>query len=356
MTGVLGSALSPEVKAVRAWVADVNARGGVNCHPISKLIEADDGGDPSRNQSLTQQLVEQDKVLAFVNNPGVLTGQASVDYLTRKRVPVVGTDLAGEYVYSSPMYFPQGASGALIFVAGFGAIAEVAKTDNQRKVGAVGCVEADVCSKVYDLAPEYASKFGLDLVYRGRASLAQPDYTSNCQAAQSAGVQILFLALDYNSFSRFAKSCATVNYRPVYATSAAVADNRMTSNATLDGLVAGVSVVPWTKTENPEVVAYQRALQKYGAGLQPSSSTIVGWVSAKLFEAAARDLPDPPTSEAILEGLWRLKANDLNGLTAPLTFTRDEKPKKAPFCFWSVRLEGGKFVAKGQRLCRDDVL
>jgi branched-chain amino acid transport system substrate-binding protein len=357
-TGVLGAQLNPQVKAVQAWVADVNRRGGVNCHPVARLIVADDGGDPSRNQSLTQQLVEQEKVIAFVNNTGVLTGQASVDYLTRKRVPVIGSDLGGEYVYTSPMYFPQAASGILIVVATFGGIAEVGRAEGKSKLGAVGCVEADVCSKVYDLAPSYAAKFGLDLVYRGRASLAQPDYTSNCQAAQSAGAQFLFIALDYNSFSRFARSCATVNYRPVYATSAAAADPRMAGSAELDGLTAGVTVVPWTRTDNPEVAAFRRALQAQAAGLEPSAVTIIGWVSAKLFEAATRDLPDPPTSQGVLEGLWKIRENDLNGLTAPLTFNRDQKPSKAPFCFWYVRTSGGKFVTggDGHRICRDDLV
>jgi hypothetical protein len=54
------------VRAVAAWAAAVNATGGLNCHPVKYIIE-DDGGDPSRNQALTQQLVEQDHVIALVH-------------------------------------------------------------------------------------------------------------------------------------------------------------------------------------------------------------------------------------------------------------------------------------------------
>src|SRR5207245_1137951 len=199
-SGVAGGTIAGGAKAVQAWVAMVNARNGVNCHPV-KYIVLDDGGDPSRNQSLVQQLVEQDHAIAMVYVDAPLTGQASLNYLTSKRVPVVGTELGSPWVYSSPMYFPQGASGNLVYAVIVAAVAAIGKPNGQNKIGTLECVEVNICSGADATVRKYASQFGLVDVYDGHGSLVQPDYTASCQAAQSAGAQILLIALDANSIS-----------------------------------------------------------------------------------------------------------------------------------------------------------
>src|SRR6266540_4326786 len=46
-SGVLGAVTGPAPAALRAWVPYINARGGVNGHPV-RIIQADDGADPAR--------------------------------------------------------------------------------------------------------------------------------------------------------------------------------------------------------------------------------------------------------------------------------------------------------------------
>ena len=63
-SGPVGQQLLPLLQGARAWVADVNARGGLNGHPV-RLVTGDDGGDPNRAQALARRMIDQDKVTAF---------------------------------------------------------------------------------------------------------------------------------------------------------------------------------------------------------------------------------------------------------------------------------------------------
>src|SRR5205807_9885797 len=60
-SGPIGQQLVPLLPAARAWISDVNARGGLNGHPV-KLITGDDGGDPNRALALARRMVDEDKV------------------------------------------------------------------------------------------------------------------------------------------------------------------------------------------------------------------------------------------------------------------------------------------------------
>src|SRR5207245_5827223 len=54
-----------EAATVRAWVAWLNAKGGVNGRKL-RMILYDDGLDPVRSEAQFRRLVEQDKVIAIV--------------------------------------------------------------------------------------------------------------------------------------------------------------------------------------------------------------------------------------------------------------------------------------------------
>src|SRR5581483_10483585 len=89
MSGVVGYLFAPGAKAVSAWAAEMNEKGGINCHSVKHLI-GDSGGDPARYQALVRQFVEREGVIAFVFNPDSFAAQAGADYLEQKQVPVIG--------------------------------------------------------------------------------------------------------------------------------------------------------------------------------------------------------------------------------------------------------------------------
>lgn len=349
LSGPAGNGVADEVKVTQAWVAAKNAQGGVNCHRIEYFV-ADDGGDPARNQALVRQMVEQRNAVAMVTPTAALTGRASSAYLTQQRIPVIG-GVTGEWAFQSPMYFPHGAGGPPGQRTAALATAEFGRLHGVSKLAVVTCAESSDCASVNQEYANHSRAAGIDLVYNGQASALQPDYTSVCQAAQRAGAEMFAPVIGPAGLTRLAQSCARVNFRPLYIVPQVTGQPAMASDTNLTPLGVTLPVVPWTETDIPGIAELHRVLERHAPAVEAGPAAVIGWVSAKLFEEATKDLTEP-TSEAILEGLWRIRGNDLGGLTIPLTFTegRNATPTE---CWWLVEGDDGRWRSpnQGERHC-----
>ena len=343
LSGPVGSVTITMQQGVQLWVQLVNSRGGVNGHPV-QLIVADDGGDPARHTAQMKELVEKYRVVAFVNNPEVLTGQASVNYVNQVRVPVIGMTGAEPWAARSPMHFPQVSTGEAFSEALYGSMGAQALDRDKRKLGVLACTELQQCQDLFDQADHMAPKRGLDVAFKVRASLAQPDFTAECLAARNAGVEVYFIILDGNSLRRVAASCARQGFHPLFATGAQVLTHDHKDDPNLDNLlISNATSFPYF-WDSPTTAEFRQAFQAYGRGMKPSGGQVTGWVSGKLFERAAAALPEPPTASAILTGLWSMKQDDLGGLTAPLTFIQD-KPAPQAVCWWNISVIQGAWTS-----------
>ena len=237
-TGVVGGAISPGPTGVKAWAAAVNAQGGIRCHPI-KYVVADDGGDPARHQALVRQLVEQTKVVVFVQMNAPLTGQASVAYLSGKQIPVVGHEGGSPWFYDNPTYFAATSSGDVSLEGVYAVVVDAAKQANKTKIATISCVEAAICSRFNDVVPAFVPKYGGQIVYRAQASLVQPDYTAVCRAAKDAGAEVLVVFLDGSSVQRASRSCGSVEYHPQIVVPALSMIPALQSDPNLEGAGGG---------------------------------------------------------------------------------------------------------------------
>lgn len=350
-SGPIGSVVLPGIQAVQTWVRYVNARGGVNGHPV-KLLVYDDGADPARHQAHKRQAIEKDKVIAFVHNAEGAAGQQSVPYINEKRVPVIGGDAGEEYYYQSPMYFPQASFARTLYATGVYSTAAQAKALGKRKLAVLACVEVKPCTESDEVFAELAPGEGLDQVYRGKGSLTQPDFTAECLAVRNAGAEIFVVILDPNSITRVAASCARQGYRPIYASLVSLILDRFKDDPNLDGMLAASNVFPYFQTGTPATDEFQAAIRQYGQGIIPGVSLAGGWVSAKLFERAAAALPEPPTSDSVLRGLWAIQNDNLGGLTSPLTF-RENQPALRVACWYDMAIQNKAWSSPGMKLhCR----
>jgi hypothetical protein len=93
-------------------------------------------------------------------------------------------------------------------------------------------------------------------------------------------------------------------------------------------------------------------MKKYASGVTIGPSAHGGWVSAKLFQLATQAVADASTSNSILNGLWSVKGNDLEGQTYPLSFAQGHVT--APMaCYWLARYLDGQWASPngGKRTC-----
>jgi hypothetical protein len=197
-----------------------------------------------------------------------------------------------------------------------------------------------------------ATSVGFTPVYRARPSIAQPDYTSECLAAMRAGAQVLAMAFDGPSIRRVAAACRRQGFTPLFVVPSNVAAPELAGDPNLEGAIIPTQLAPWIG-DTPALQEFRDAVAQFAPGREPSALLILGWLSGKLFEAAAGSMPEPPTSEALLEGLWALQGETLGGLTHPLTFPREGTAART-LCWGVAMIQGGAFVApRGAELsCR----
>jgi branched-chain amino acid transport system substrate-binding protein len=346
--GIPGAAVGNVPATLQGWAQWLNANGGINGRPV-QVVVGNAGNDPSKNASLVRDFVENRGVVAFVGNQVPLSITGSLKYLEENKIPAIGGDMVASQWNQSPMFFPQGSGVRTLFTG----LARVAAATGLKKAAVIFCGEADfVCGNgkrvlVDDGAMRDA---GLEVVYAQQISLAQVDFTAECQIAQQKGAQLLFVLNASTGIPSVARSCSQQGYKPQYVTGSLAVSTALANDPLLEGMLAPQQWFPWIAADTPATQQYQQVLATYAPDIVSSPDAASAWVSAQLFAAAARAAGPKVTSASLLDGLYSLRGDTLGGLTVPLTFPRNA-PTPAQDCYFAVQIKGGKWVApQGSKL------
>ena len=323
-SGVTGPAWTNGRTAVAVWAKDINARGGLACHPV-QIFFGDDGGDPARAAALVGQLSKDDHVVAFVGGHLDLSIAGFLQAIETAKVPAVGGDLIAQEWYGQSAYmFPQGAS----FDDQAIGIMKQNLAAGKTKVGLLYCVEVRACTYANKQSATLAKAAGVQIVYTSAISLTQTDFTAQCQSAKNAGADQLLLGMDGTAMARVARSCAAINYKPILGGFGGTISPGQATDPTLRqfNLATTSGTAPWTETSTPGLKAYHDALAQFAPGEQTSGSSVQMWTAAKLLEAAVNQLGPAAVNETltpalVMQGLHKIRNESLGGLTTGLTFT-----------------------------------
>jgi branched-chain amino acid transport system substrate-binding protein len=356
-SGVVGAITASARFAMAAWAKDINARGGLACHPV-QLFTEDDNADPARAAAAVGDLVARHHVIALVGSIVAFTSAGFVPVVTAAKLPAVGGDSTDPQWFTSPWMFPQGASlddqAVGILKAGVAA--------GHRKVGLLYCVETSACTYVDKQIKDVGAKAaGADLVYDSPISITQTDFTAQCLNARNAGVDLLGLAMDGSSMTRVARSCAAINYRPLLAVGAPTFSLRDSEDPNLRafGMVCESPVAPWMTTDTPALRAFHAAMARYAPNVKPDGESVLAWSAGILLEHTIATLSvveraGDLTTGSVLAGLSRVHHDTLGGLTGPLTFTPGQRHAVSTGCIYFERLGPDGWTAPdGSRsICR----
>jgi branched-chain amino acid transport system substrate-binding protein len=170
-------------------------------------------------------------------------------------------------------------------------------------------------------------------------------------------VDVIFFALDGSGDSRAARSCRSLGITAAIATSALGVSDATSNDPNLRalGVYLGNGNAPFTVGDTPGGKEFRDAYARFAAGSPIDQNTITGWACGKLFEAAIANVFDkarsgPVTTEVIMEGLWRVKNETLNGIAPSLTFNRNSLPSRNDCAFLLGINEGGYFAPRGSKV------
>ncbi len=88
ITGTASNLGVPEKQTLEMMVAEINAKGGVNGHPLEVIIY-DNETSAEKAVTLVNRLVEQDKVLAIVGPTTTGDSLAVIDAVTTAKIPLI---------------------------------------------------------------------------------------------------------------------------------------------------------------------------------------------------------------------------------------------------------------------------
>ncbi len=338
-SGVIGRAVQPIITADKAWSADVNARGGLAGHPV-KLIFGDDGGDPAAALAIAKRMVEQDKVVAFIGTYLVTTTPAVTPYLEQVGVPMIGGPGGNEIEDHSPMVFnPQiGSDEAL----GHAIHLAVTSQSDKRKMAILYCREASSCKQQRDRALQFASLYGMTIVYEAQVSIAQPDFTAEVISARNAGAEIVTMLTDEQTIVRVARSAHRQGWSPV-VTGTYTANAEVMQTADAEGVLGMAATVPYRSS--PKMQPYLDAVARYVPDGALGGYGATAWVQDKLIERLSAGFADRnPTTADYLDALYALRGETIGGLVPPITFNKGAHAH-VNLCGFPIKVVNAKLTA-----------
>ncbi len=327
---------------IEAWAKYTNAHGGINGHKV-KVISDDDGGSPSTALNDVKQLVNDDHVLAIVNDSSGEDASFSA-FLAEANVPVIGGSTPLTSFFTEKNYFPVGATSnesvpdLLLY----------AKNVLHQTSGAyLYCVEAPVCSQLLPVYQGAYNAIGGTLAVSETTSVGDANFDSQCLAAQSAKAQDLEFVGPSFELPGIASNCSSLGYNPTLLNEDVVLTPALATQLGSASAVFAADAFPFTATTGPAAI-YRAALAKYAPSVL-SSKTFTqddadAWAAGELFEAAAKagHLGNKPTRAQVFAGLYKLKSATLGGLTPPLTFHKNKANSVS--CIFIVDVDAGKIT------------
>lgn len=197
----------------------------------------DDGFDGVAGKTLTQKLVEEDKVFALVGHFGSNTVGATVDYLEENGIPMIYGVCGVSDLYNTeknimtvqPIYDTEGQS----MVATAFATTEVGGLA-ATKVGVISTTDEAGKGMLNGIKIE-VNKLGKgDAVVYQEAAADATDYSAQVTALKNAGCDVVIIAANQAPFINIANTFVTVSYDNVKLLTSYVSANA----ATMGGLVA----------------------------------------------------------------------------------------------------------------------
>jgi branched-chain amino acid transport system substrate-binding protein len=100
VTGPASFLGDPEKKTLEIYVAEINAKGGINGQKL-QLVVYDDGGDANNARTFATRLVEEDKVVAIVGGSTTGSTMAMIPVFEEAQIPFIS--LAGAVQIIQPV-------------------------------------------------------------------------------------------------------------------------------------------------------------------------------------------------------------------------------------------------------------
>jgi len=342
-TGADASVFGTFPQAIQAWASWTNAHGGVAGHPVD-LIVKDDGLVTATSITDAHELISQDHAAVLLSSS---TAEISwAPYAAAEKVPVIDLESLSLNKYFFASGTPLDPTGS------YGAYAE-AKKSGGKSVAFFYCNEIAQCSQAVPSAKSDAKQAGMQFAYAGSYSDSEPNYTSQCIAARAAKANVINVFGSPADQIEVARSCVQVGYKFILVSSSANFTNAWLAYSQLNGAIEDSPDFPTPVDTTPATKAFHAAMAQYapstvkstGYGEPDAVAWTMGQEAASALELAHVNSDSPITSATILNGLFAMNGDTLDGLSPPLTFTQQANENTKINCWFTQTIANQQFTA-----------
>lgn len=343
ITGPLASTDGAPASGIKAWANWTNAHGGINGRKVD-LISLDDAGSPATSVTDVRKLILQDHIQVLLDGTPVDSSWAAL--VEQYKIPVIAylfNPTPNSYYFSpgTPL-IPTGNDGAF----------KAAKDEGGSRLAFLYCTEVSACSQAVPTAKSAAKTYGLTFAYATGISASAPNYTAQCLAVKKANADIINVYDAAQVQLNVATSCAQIGYKFRILSSDLNFDMQWLSNSAVNGAISEVPVFPFSDDSTPATQDYHQAMAKYEPSVVSSQNFGVaqaaGWTAGEEITVAAQlgkaGVGGAPTSTEILNGLFAMHGNTLNGLAPPLTYSHQANENSMINCFFAMAIKSGQFT------------
>ena len=345
MTGPVDS--RPEANIVKAVFQEVNASGGVHGRML-QLQARDDGWDPTRAMAEAHELVEQEKVFAFVGNLAPNSESAFLPYLEKVGIPVVGGLGVPEQEDKPNMFLTLTAWRKAARMGG----APTKYIGCKKSV--IWIVDLPFTKPSGDILYDSMTKANCQPVARPEIiNSAQPDYTNYVIKARAQGAESVIMGLDPGGIMRAVNAMASQNWKAdivLAAPSNTLIEGNL-GNKIEGAFMTSIFLNPQAHPNYPGVQRYLALQRKYYpddfSDPYVQQSYVAAWLTVEALKKAGPD----PTWKSFVAAMNQIKNFD-TGLSLPLSYS---PAKHDPLdCMEVLTRKGGKWVPVIPRwLCQD---
>lgn len=325
----------PAAEALRAFFADLNARGGINGRKV-RLVIYDDAANPAKGREVFQRLIEQDKVVAIVGNLAPIGEGLALQMAEEAGVPLIpASGLTPASFKSRIAYF---ASGTL---ENFGNVAcKEALRQGQKRVALI-YISAEQILPIIDAYEDCINANG-GAVLREEVPLGNPDYTGTVLRLRQFDPDVAFYEIPDVDVVKVWRSMERQGLTGV-ATQLVPSNDTPTirdyEGPASDGCSIMSNVLP-PHLDSPELRRIRTAMARYTPGSFVNTAAVDKWMAGLLFVETVKLAGGDVTRQSLLAALPRVRNFDGNGLTNPFSYGADKRTGTDLFWFFSKQGRG----------------
>ncbi|GMU77826.1 MAG: hypothetical protein AMXMBFR46_06240 [Acidimicrobiia bacterium] len=353
-SGPSAASFGPSRDGLEARIDKANKEKELGNRTI-KIVYADDAAAPDKNTTAAQQLVEQEKVWAIVENTSA--ADASAEYLYDKGIPVVGWHVGLPAFGTYPNFFGWKNSspkdGASTYTT---RTIDFIKSKGGKKVALVGNSQANSARVILQSDDAIKRTKGMETVFKTvDVPVGSTEFGAIAQQIKDAGADSIYTGMDFAGNLALATALKQAGANIKVMVFPGGYSPLIVGAPAMDQVYFGLEFKPFETT--PATPGYTEFNKWLPANVTRSQVTAIGWLMGEALVQGIKEAGVTcPTRKAFITNLRLLDGYTANGWFDPINYTEEFN---RPFpCGYYVQVVNKAFVPQdgGKAFCAKQVI